>query len=155
MLRISPPDGCKIALPVVNLGEYLTSNSVSFNSHEKRLALKSSRLELLGSVQQIKGVGKKAIKKSKVDKKSSNRNEEQQPGYSSNTELDSPERNLNAGSVEKNIPTASTSCNSDIPQLESEPNRFPGRETVERIRQGWNLEEANTITVGDLFLMVN
>ncbi|XP_043268412.1 protein cramped [Venturia canescens] len=158
LLRVSPPDGCKIALPVVNLGEYLTSNSVSFNSHEKRLGLKSSRLELLGSVQYIKGVGKKTIKKYKGDKRSSTRPEDsqQQPGDSSNNELDSPERSVNA-TPERNI-QASTSLNvtdQSQPEIQtwSEPNRFPGRETVERIRLGWNIDEANSITVGDLFLM--
>lgn len=161
-MRVSPPDSCKIALPVVNLGEYLTSNSVSFNSYEKRLGLKSSRLELLGSVQYIKGVGKKAIKKYKVDKRSANLAEDPQqqpfvPGDSSNTELDSPERNVNT-TMEKNIQPTS-SCNNDKSandmQPWTQPNRFPGRETVERIRMGWTIDEANTITIGDLFLMVS
>ena len=50
----------------------------------------------------------------------------------------------------------STVNNSETSSLEqqTEFNGFPGRETIERIRKGWNIEEANTITVGDLFLMV-
>ncbi|KAG7202399.1 hypothetical protein KM043_018715 [Ampulex compressa] len=130
LLRVAPPEGCKIALPVVNLGEYLTSNSVSLNSYEKRLGLKSSRVDLLGSVQYLKGVGKKGIKRCKSDKKCLNRSDEQcvLPDNSSDMDLLESEQ-------------------------QTEPNRFPGRETIDRIRKGWIIEEANTITVGDLFLM--
>ncbi|XP_033216607.1 protein cramped isoform X2 [Belonocnema kinseyi] len=149
LLRVAPPEGSKIALPVVNLGEYLTSNSVSFNSYEKRLALKSSRVELLGSTQYIKGVGKKGVKKYKGDKKTNKLSDDQYAGVDNNSDLDVPETGSSNFSNEK--PT-----NNDVKtptEQQTEPNRFPGRETIDRIRLGWNTEEANTITVGDLFLM--
>ncbi|XP_067204358.1 protein cramped [Linepithema humile] len=148
LLRVAPPEGCKIALPMVNLGEYLTSNSVSLNSYEKRLGLKSSRIDLLGSVQHLKGVGKKGIKRSKSDKKILSRTDENctVPDVSSDMDL------LETGSMSER-PAIINNMEKPSSEHHSEPNRFPGRETVERIRKGWNVEEANTITVGDLFLM--
>ncbi|KAL0112958.1 hypothetical protein PUN28_012304 [Cardiocondyla obscurior] len=149
LLRVAPPEGCKIALPMVNLGEYLTSNSVSLNSYEKRLGLKSSKEDLLGSVQHLKGVGKKGIKRYKSDKKIVNRTDENctLPDISSDVDL------LETGSSISEKPAIINNTEKASPEYHSEPNRFPGRETIERIRKGWNIEEANTITVGDLFLM--
>ncbi|XP_063979774.1 protein cramped [Diachasmimorpha longicaudata] len=148
LLRVAPQEGIKIALPMVNLGEYLTSNSVSFNSYEGRLGLKSSRVELLGSVQHLKGVGKKSIKK-KTDKRTQSLTEECPVSLLyTNNDLDgtessvNPEKNLFASHLEKHPVETSM-----------EPNRYPGRETVERIREGWTIDEANSITVGDLLLM--
>lgn len=149
LLRVAPPEGCKIALPTVNLGEYLTSNSVSFNSYEKRFSLKSSRVNLLGSVQYLKGVGKKGIKRYKVDKKCVNRTEENCTLPDNNSDIDFVE----SSSSTSEKPTVVKNTDKSGSEQETEPNRFPGRETVERIRQGWTIEEANTITVGDLFLM--
>lgn len=148
LLRVAPPESCKVAMPVVNLGEYLTSSSVSLNSYEKRLCLKSSRVELLGSVQNVKGVGKKSLKKYKADKKMS-KTDEAVAVPECGSDMDCSEsaqgsaKKIDANHPEKSLAEPST-----------EPNRFPGRETVERIKNGWNVEEANTITVGDLFLMV-
>lgn len=135
---------------MVNLGEYLTSNSVSFNSYEKRLGLKSSRVDLLGSVQYLKGVGKKGIKRYKSDKKLLNRTDENctLPDNSSDMDL------LETGSSIAEKPTIINNTEKPSAESHSESNKFPGRETIERIRKGWNIEEANTITVGDLFLMV-
>lgn len=135
---------------MVNLGEYLTSNSVSLNSYEKRLGLKSSRVDLLGSVQYLKGVGKKGIKRYKSDKKLLNRTEENcmLPDNSSDMDL------LEIGSNISEKPAIINNTEKPTTEYHSEPNKFPGRETIERIRKGWNVEEANTITVGDLFLMV-
>lgn len=151
LLRMAPPEGSKITLPMVNLGEYLTSNSVSLNSYEKRLGLKSSRMDLLGSVQYLKGVGKKGIKRSKVDKKSANQSEDNCTLPDNNSDVDVIESGNN---VSEKPSILNISEKSTAEQQQTEPNRFPGRETIERIRKGWNLEEANTITVGDLFLMV-
>ncbi|XP_076302328.1 uncharacterized protein LOC143220592 [Lasioglossum baleicum] len=148
LLRVAPPDGCKITLPMVNLGEYLTSNSVSLNSYEKRLGLKGSRMDLLGSVQYLKGVGKKGIKKNKVDKKS-NRIEDNSTMPDNNSDIDAIESGSNISEKASTVNNAEKSNS----EQQIEFNRFPGRETIERIRQGWNVEEANTITVGDLFLM--
>ncbi|XP_011707924.1 PREDICTED: protein cramped-like isoform X2 [Wasmannia auropunctata] len=144
LLRVAPPEGCKIALPMVNLGEYLTSNSVSLNSYEKRLGLKSSREDLLGSVQYLKGVGKKGIKRYKSDKKLLNRADENctLPDISSDVDL------LETGSNISEKPTIINNTEKSSSEHHSEPNRFPGRETIERIRKGWNVEEANTITFG-------
>lgn len=150
LLRMAPPEGSKITLPMVNLGEYLTSNSVSLNSYEKRLGLKSSRMDLLGSVQYLKGVGKKGIKRSKVDKKSANQSEDNCTLPDNNSDVDVIESGNN---VSEKPSILNISEKSTAEQQQTEPNRFPGRETIERIRKGWNLEEANTITVGDLFLM--
>ncbi|XP_072748240.1 protein cramped [Anoplolepis gracilipes] len=149
LLRIAPMEGCKIALPMVNLGEYLTSNSVSLNSYEKRLCLKSSRVDLLGSVQYLKGVGKKGIKRYKSDKKLLNRTDENctLPDNSSDMDL------LETGSNISEKPAIINNTEKPSAEYHSESNKFPGRETIERIRKGWNVEEANTITVGDLFLM--
>ncbi|KAL6444783.1 hypothetical protein ACFW04_002084 [Cataglyphis niger] len=149
LLRIAPQEGCKIALPMVNLGEYLTSNSVSLNSYEKRLGLKSSRVDLLGSVQYLKGVGKKGIKRYKSDKKLLNRTDENctLPDNSSDMDL------LETGSNISEKPAIVNTTEKSSAENHSESNKFPGRETIERIRKGWNVEEANTITVGDLFLM--
>lgn len=150
LLRVAPPEGCKIALPMVNLGEYLTSNSVSLNSYEKRLGLKSSRIDLLGSVQHLKGIGKKGIKRYKLDKKILNRADENcaLPDTSSDMDL------LETGSSVSEKPAIINNIEKLSPEQHSEPSRFPGRESVDRIRRGWNVEEANTITMGDLFLMV-
>ncbi|XP_043479689.1 protein cramped [Leptopilina heterotoma] len=150
LLRVSPSEGCKISIPVINLGEYLTSNSVSFDSYEKRIGLKSSKVELLGSMQYIKGMGRKGVKKSKGDKKLTKLCEDHYTGADNNSDLDVPE----LGSL--NFPSEKQSLTSDVKasaEHSIEPNRFPGRETIDRIRLGWNIEEANTITVGDLFLM--
>lgn len=135
---------------MVNLGEYLTSNSVSLNSYEKRLGLKSSRVDLLGSVQYLKGVGKKGIKRYKSDKKLLNRTDENctLPDNSSDMDL------LETGSNISEKPAIINTTEKPSAENHSESNKFPGRETIERIRKGWNVEEANTITVGDLFLMV-
>ncbi|XP_076224008.1 cramped chromatin regulator isoform X2 [Nomia melanderi] len=150
LLRVAPIEGCKITLPMVNLGEYLTSNSVSLNSYENRLGLKSSRLDLLGSVQDLKGVGKKGIKRTKVDKKSVNQSEDNCMLPDSNSDVDLIE---SGSSVSEKASIINVAEKSSTEQQPTEPNRFPGRETIERIRKGWNVEEANTITVGDLFLM--
>ncbi|XP_076753960.1 cramped chromatin regulator [Xylocopa sonorina] len=149
LLRVAPPEGCKIAIPIVNLGEYLTSNSVSLNSYEKRLGLKSSRMDLLGSMQYLKGVGKKGIKKNKVDKKCMNRMEDNCTLPDNNSDIDA----IESGSNVSDKPSTISSSEKSNSEQQTEPNRFPGRETVERIRKGWNVDEANTITVGDLFLM--
>lgn len=149
LLRVAPPEGCKITLPIVNLGEYLTSNSVSLNSYEKRLGLKSSRMNLLGSVQYIKGVGKKGIKKNKVDKKCLNRTEDNCTLPDNNSDVDGIESGSNVSEKTSTINNEEKSN----PEHQIEPNRFPGRETIDRIRKGWNVDEANTITIGDLFLM--
>ena len=151
LLRVAPPEGSKIALPMVNLGEYLTSNSVSLNSYEKRLGLKCSRMDLLGSVQYIKGVGKKGIKKNKVDKKCMNRTEDNCTVPDNNSDVDA----IESGSNVSEKPSTMTNTEKSSLEQKTEFNRFPGRETIERIRKGWNIEEANTITVGDLFLMVH
>ncbi|KAF7997059.1 hypothetical protein HCN44_005336 [Aphidius gifuensis] len=145
LLRVAPMIGCKIALPVVNLGEYLTSYSVSFNSYEKRLNLKTSKNELLGAVQHLKSVGKKSIKK-KCEKKLVNRFIDDATNTDNNSDLDAIEQqNQN---IEKNLYTNHFDNN-----ITTETNRFPGRETIDRIKKGWNMDEANSITVGDLFLM--
>lgn len=135
---------------MVNLGEYLTSNSVSLNSYEKRLGLKSSRLDLLGSVQYLKGIGKKGIKRYKSDKKILNRADENCALPDINSDMDF----LETGSNISEKPAIINNLEKPSAEHHSEPNRFPGRETIDRIRRGWNVEEANTITVGDLFLMV-
>ncbi|XP_032667874.1 uncharacterized protein LOC116842581 [Odontomachus brunneus] len=149
LLRVAPLEGCKIALPMVNLGEYLTSNSLSLNSYEKRLGLKSSRVDLLGSVQHLKGIGKKGIKRYKLDKKVLNRMDENcaLPDISSDMDL------LETGNSVSEKPANINNIEKPSSEQHSEPSRFPGRETVDRIRRGWNVEEANTITMGDLFLM--
>jgi len=120
------------------------------NSYEKRLGLKSSREDLLGSVQYLKGVGKKGIKRYKSDKKILNRTDENctLPDISSDMDL------LETGSNVSEKPPIINNTEKPSSEYHSEPNRFPGRETIERIQKGWNVEEANTITVGDLFLMV-
>ncbi|XP_014477729.1 PREDICTED: protein cramped [Dinoponera quadriceps] len=148
LLRVAPSEGCKIALPMVNLGEYLTSNSLSLNSYEKRLGLKSSRIDLLGSVQHLKGIGKKGIKRYKLDKKILSRTDENcaLPDTSSDMDL------LETGSSVSEKQAIINNTEKPSPEQHSE-SRFPGRETVDRIRKGWNVEEANTITMGDLFLM--
>ncbi|KAH0946269.1 hypothetical protein HN011_010938 [Eciton burchellii] len=148
LLRVAPSEGSKIALPMVNLGEYLTSNSVSLNSYEKRLGLKNSRVELLRSAQYFKGIGRKGIKRHKSDKKMQNRTDENcaLPDTSSDIDL------LETGSNVSEKPAIINNTEKS-PEHHIELNRFPGRETVDRIRKGWNVEEANTITVGDLFLM--
>ncbi|XP_015518276.1 protein cramped-like isoform X1 [Neodiprion lecontei] len=145
LLRVAPPDGCKISLPTVNLGEYLTSDSVSLNSYEKKLCLKSSKLELLGSVQQLKGVRRRGIKKNRSDKRLRSRTEDQALPTDNNSDVDATDSTL----MDKTL------FGNDRPVSEhpNGPNRFPGRENVSRIRLGWNNEEANTITVGDLYLM--
>lgn len=150
LLRVAPLEGCKIALPMVNLGEYLTSNSLSLNSYEKRLGLKSSRVDLLGSVQHLKGIGKKGIKRYKLDKKVLNRTDENcaLPDTSSDMDL------LETGNSVSEKAAIINNIEKSSSEQHSEPSRFPGRETVDRIRRGWNVEEANTITMGDLFLMV-
>ncbi|KAJ8675357.1 hypothetical protein QAD02_011143 [Eretmocerus hayati] len=140
LLRVAPTEGCKISLPVVNLGEYLTSNSVSLNSYENRLGLKSSKAELLGSAQSMKGAGKKSIRKSRGDKRLSNRLDD----VPDNSDIDLPE------SEKISVANTAEKSSTELPLVSA---GFPGRETVERIRQGWNVEDANTITVGDLFLM--
>ncbi|XP_051169143.1 uncharacterized protein LOC127286675 isoform X2 [Leptopilina boulardi] len=150
LLRVSPPEGSKIALPVINLGEYLTSNSVSFDSYEKRIGLKSSKVELLGSMQYIKGgVGRKGMKKLKGDKKLTKICDDHYHGIDNNSDLDLPDIGTTTVPNEKPL---TNDIKTTIEQT-TEPNRFPGRETIDRIRMGWNIEEANTITVGDLFLM--
>ncbi|XP_043249274.1 protein cramped [Colletes gigas] len=150
LLRVAPPDGSKITLPMVNIGEYLTSKSVSLNSYEKRMGLKSSKMDMLGSVQCLKGVGKKGIKKTKIDKKSANQLEDNctLPDNNSDVDVIEPGNNVSEKSSLPNISEKLT-----LEQQQTKPNRFPGRETIERIRKGWNVEEANTITIGDLFLM--
>lgn len=95
LLRVAPPEGCKITLPMVNLGEYLTSNSVSLNSYEKRLGLKGSRTDLLGSVQYLKGVGKKGIKKNKSDRKCANQVEDNCALPDNNSDVDVVESGSN------------------------------------------------------------
>ncbi|XP_044580453.1 uncharacterized protein LOC123262352 [Cotesia glomerata] len=178
LLRVTPIEGAKISLPMVNLGEYLTSNSVSLNSYEQRLSLKSSREELLGYVQQFKSVGKKTIKK-KIDKKilnlrgavtgGSTGGEDHDKLNDNNSDLDNLDTHLNcidkslfSSHSDKNVGDSSVNSNINVNlnnnninnnNLSTEPNRFPGRETIDRIRMGWNIEEANTITIGDLFLM--
>ena len=68
-----------------------------------------------------------------------------------NSDLDVPELGSSNFSNEK-----STTNDAKTPtEQPAEPNRFPGRETIDRIRLGWNIDEANTITVGDLFLMAS
>jgi hypothetical protein len=134
-------------LPVVNLGEYLTSNSVSLNSYENRLGLKSSRIELLGSMQYLKGVGKKGIKRYKGDKRLSNRSDD----VPDNSDIDFSESTVTPTSEKMSL---SNNVEKASVEQSAGSGGFPGRETVERIRLGWNVEEANTITVGDLFLMV-
>ncbi|XP_076686806.1 cramped chromatin regulator [Andrena cerasifolii] len=153
LLRVAPPEACKIALPMVNLGEYLTSNSVSLNCYEERLGLKSSRMGLLGSGQYLKGVGKKGIKK-KLDKKCANQSEDNCALPDNNSDVDVVESGSNVSEKPSSIATLEKSTSEQQQQQQqTERNRFPGRETIERIRRGWNVEEANTITVGDLFLM--
>ncbi|XP_012279767.1 protein cramped isoform X1 [Orussus abietinus] len=149
LLRVAPPDGCKIALPAVNLGEYLTSNSVSLNSHEKRFGLKSSRVELLGTVQHLKSVGKKGIKRSKIDKRIPNKTDDQLIAPDNNSDLDIAEPGLSVSEKPSVVSNIEKSTSEQV----CEPNRFPGRETINRIKLGWTVKEANTITVGDLFLM--
>ena len=152
LLRVAPPEACKIALPMVNLGEYLTSNSVSLNCYEERLGLKSSRMGLLGSGQYLKGVGKKGIKK-KLDKKCANQSEDNCALPDNNSDVDVVESGSNVTEKPSGIAILEKSTSEQQQQQQTERNRFPGRETIERIRRGWNVEEANTITVGDLFLM--
>lgn len=149
LLRVAPPEGSKIALPMVNLGEYLTSNSVSLNSYEKRLGLKNSRVELMGSAQYLKGIGKKGIKRHKSERKVQNRPDENSALPDNSSDMDLLETGSNVSEKPAIINNTEKS-----PEHHSESNRFPGRETAERIRKGWNVEEANTITMGDLFLMV-
>lgn len=150
LLRVAPPEGSKVILPMVNLGEYLTSDSVSLNSYEKRLGLKGSRMDLLGTVQYLKGLGKKGIKRNKVDKKCINRTDDNCTLPDNNSDIDV----IESGSNVSEKPSTMNNAEKSNPEQQTEPNRFPGRETIERIRKGWNVEEANTITVGDLFLMV-
>lgn len=107
-------------------------------------------MNLLGSVQYLKGVGKKGIKKSKVDKKCLNRAEDNCTLPDNNSDVDG----IESGSNISEKPSTLNNEEKSNSEHQTEPNRFPGRETIERIRKGWNVEEANTITVGDLFLMV-
>ncbi|XP_012269944.2 uncharacterized protein LOC105694136 isoform X2 [Athalia rosae] len=145
LLRVSPLDGTKISLPTVNLGEYLTSDSVSLNAYEKRLGLKGSKLELLGAFHYLKGVGRKGIKRNRSDRRASSRAEDPIIPLDNNSDGDATDSTL----MDKTL-LGHDQTISDSPL---EPNRFPGRENVPRIRLGWNNEEANTITVGDLYLM--
>ncbi|KAL7293840.1 hypothetical protein TKK_0012897 [Trichogramma kaykai] len=147
ILRVAPPTGCKITLPAVNLGEYLTSNSVSLNSYENRLGLKSSRVELLGSSQNMKSMGKKGLKKFKGDLKRLNSKSDDVPDSS---DIDQAESSIVSSTEKLN---SSKSIPKPLDEQHTEPGGFPGRETIERIRLGWNVDEINTITVGDLFLM--
>ncbi|XP_014616399.1 PREDICTED: uncharacterized protein LOC106793737 [Polistes canadensis] len=150
LLHVAPPEGCKIVLPKVNLGEYLTSNSVSLNSYEKRLGLKSSRTELLGAVQHLKGVSKKGIKRCRLDKRCLERTTSDQcTANDNNSDIDLAD---SAASLYDKSAILNNEKKSSIEEA-TEPNRFPGRETIDRIRRGWNVEEANTMTMGDLFLM--
>ncbi|XP_047348493.1 uncharacterized protein LOC124948651 isoform X1 [Vespa velutina] len=150
LLRLAPPEGCKIALPMVNLGEYLTSNSVSLNSYERRLGLKSSRTELLGAVQYLKGVNKKGIKRYRLDKRCLERTTSDQCAPNdNNSDVD---LNDTTGSVYDKSAVLNNEKKSPMEQA-IELHRYPGRETVDRIRRGWNIEETNTMTMGDLFLM--
>lgn len=141
ILRVAPPKSSKICVPEVNLGEYLTSTSVSFNAFENReKGLKSSRIPLLGTMQYLKGqAGKKNVRKVKIDKMlpETPKTEAVQPKFAKKSK----------NSYDANKPGTSQT-------QPSEPNVFPGRENVERIKLGWNIDEANTITVGDMFLMV-
>lgn len=148
MIRVAPLQSSKISIPAVNLGEYLTSNSVNFNSYEKRMSLKSSKIELLGTTQYFKGVGKKGIKKYKSDKRLVNRLEETLPD---NSDVDTAESSVGVITEKSSTPN---NVEKSTTEQQIEINGFPGRENIERIKLGWNVEEANTITVGDLFLMV-
>ena len=96
-------------------------------------------------MQYLKGVGKKAVKKYKGDKRLGNKLEEALPD---NSDVDMAESSV--GPVTDNV----NSVEKSSAEQPAEVNGFPGRENIERIRLGWNVEEANTITAGDLFLMV-
>lgn len=104
----------------------------------------------MGSMQYIKGMGRKGVKKSKGDKKLTKICEDHYAGADNNSDLDVPELGTTNFPSEKPLASDVKATT----EQSTEPNRFPGRETINRIRMGWNIEEANTITVGDLFLMV-
>ncbi|XP_023245689.1 protein cramped isoform X2 [Copidosoma floridanum] len=146
VMRMTPQENCKITLPTINLGEYLTSDSICLNSYENRLGLKSSRVELLGSMQYLKGAGKKNVKKFKGDKRLSTRFDD----VPDNSDIDVSETNVTSTTEKPSTSSAGEKSASEQPSICS---RFPGRETIDRIRRGWNADEASTITVGDLYLM--
>lgn len=108
-------------------------------------------MELLGSMQYIKGVGRKGIKRYKTDKRIKNLADETVSNAENSSDIDAAE----SGS-EKPATGASDKAGHESTAKNGFKcmKTFPGRETIERIRKGWNAEEINTITVGDLFLMV-
>lgn len=132
-LRLTPPENSKIEIPSINLSEYLTQQSICLTSYESRAGIKSC-------------------------------NDEERYNYKNSPKKGFRQR---TDSLSDKSPQKSSSENDSVPVLQQEEEgKSESTEKVENleqkkreiqinnIRKGWIEEECQTLTVGEVYLMI-
>lgn len=152
-LRVAPKAGCRISLPMVNVNENLTSVSLSLQTYEERFLGGSA---VAGPSKSKGNCTKGSRSKKKAGKEQAEVDVEDKGEEQCNKAIlslqlegdDATDGDLRSSP----LPMEMEEVKPDIKKTEEEPAAMR-EEQIAKIRNGWSLDEAGTLTLGELYIM--
>ncbi|XP_044735274.1 protein cramped-like isoform X2 [Chrysoperla carnea] len=181
ILRVAPKLGASIQIPTVNYSELINTHQVSLNAYEERMGIKNRGEPIwLASINSLKAMErslplKKGTKRARNDSVGDKTTEkppikkENIEELSGKTKIVDSDVNtilaLSHGNVDekKEVETATTCSNENQKQqvpnnvkieVEESVTKIEHLKTIENVRNGWTVNDTDSITIGELYLMM-
>lgn len=163
-LRLMPPEDCVIEVPSINLSEYLTWQTICLSSYEHRIGITSSDYSTYnyGMFKVInKNAGKKSSSRPRADSVS---DKSPQKNYQSTDDNEANEVSENIDIKEEieitdNPLKLEHDAEDESQKVDKKKNKQSGideqrQSKLEKIRKGWTENSCDSITLGEIYLMV-
>nr|CAH7749649.1 unnamed protein product [Callosobruchus chinensis] len=153
-LRLTPPEGCKIELPTINLSEYLTRQSVSLHLYEKRVGIINSEYNVYNYNQYrlSKSNSKKGrLRTGSMSEKSPQKNTSNEE-IDENNDSESHEAKLGEEVKSQDSQGSITALKIKNEELQNKLNKEKEAK-IATIRKGWTFEDCESLTLGEIYLM--
>ncbi|KAF4529250.1 hypothetical protein B566_EDAN017708 [Ephemera danica] len=153
-LRVAPKAGCRISLPMVNVNENLTSMSLSLQTYEERFLGGSvvagpskSKGNCTKGSRSKKKAGKEQVEVDVEDTKG----EEHCNKAILSLQLEGDD--ATDGDLRSSpLPMELEDVKPEVKKTDEEPAALR-EEQIAKIRSGWSIDEASTLTLGELYIM--
>ncbi|XP_019873011.2 protein cramped [Aethina tumida] len=153
-VRLTPQANCQIEVPSINLSEYYTRQSICMASYENRLGIKSEDKSI------YKSASKKPprVRNDSISDKSPLKTELEITENSNGNDNNLVDKVVNDAvntllSLQQHEPEIKEECdNKKI--VQDDVDEIQKKLKIESIRKGWTEETAETLTIGEIYLMV-
>lgn len=167
-MRLTPKSTSSVEFPTINLSEYLTSHRICLNAYEERIGVKICSEQLWQTTNSgFKGGGK-------AQKKAQKRQRNESTGEKSTENLNSDQNIVkNAENLSEVVDSAVNTIlalqkaepifesvyvkeeKNEGKDAKSDENTEEKKLEICKIKNGWNIEDCGTLTIGELYLMVS